>query len=77
MIMRLRIKEVAKEKGFTMGKLRRTANVSHNTLRTIYKDPYKHVLSSTLDKLATALGVDVSQLVESVDEQDAQTYEEG
>ena len=70
MVMRLRVKEVAKAKGFTMGKLRRTANVSHNTLRTMYKDPYKQVLSSTLDKIATALGVDVSELVESVEEED-------
>lgn len=77
MIMRLRVKEVAKEKGFTMGKLRRSANVSHNTLRTIYKDPHKQVLSSTLDKIATALGVDVSELVESVAEDDGSRDAEG
>lgn len=71
MIMRLRVQEVARQKGFTMGKLRRAAGISHNTLRTMYKNPYRHVNSATLDKLATALGVDVSELVESVDENDA------
>lgn len=70
MIMRLRVQEIAKQKGFSMGKLRRAANISHNTLRTIYKNPYRHVNSATLDKLATALGVDVSTLVESVEAED-------
>ncbi len=63
--MRLRVQEIAKEKGFTMGRLRRTSGVSHNTIRMIYRDPYRPVQSTTLDKLAAALGVDVSELVES------------
>lgn len=69
-MMRLRVKEVAAEKGFSMAKLRRATHLAHNTLRTLYKDPYRHVNSSTLDKIALALDVDVSELVESVEEED-------
>ncbi len=69
-MMRLRVQEVAKAKGFSMGKLRRETGLSHNTIRTLYKDPFRHVNSSTLDKIATALGVDVSALVESVEDDD-------
>lgn len=70
MTMRLRVKEVAQAKGFTMGRLRRETGLAHNTLRTLYKDPYKHVNSSTLDKIARALDVDVSVLVESIEEEE-------
>ncbi len=69
-MMRLRVKEVAAQKGFSMGKLRRETHLSHNTLRTLYKDPYRHVNSSTLDKIAIALGVDVSELVESIPDEE-------
>lgn len=68
-MMRLRVKEVARAKGFTMGRLRRETGLAHNTLRTLYKDPYRNVNSSTLDKIAHALGVDVSELVESTEEE--------
>lgn len=65
-MMRLRVQEVAKQKGFTMGKLRREAHIAHNTLRTMYKDPFRRVSTQTLDKIAVALGVDVSELIESI-----------
>ncbi len=72
-MMRLRVKEVAAQKGFSMGKLRREAQISHNTLRTIYKDPYRRVNTATLDKIASALDVDVSELIESVPDDEAQS----
>jgi hypothetical protein len=40
MAVRLRVKEVAKEKGIGMGKLQRMSDVAYNTVRRIYKDPY-------------------------------------
>lgn len=70
MAMKLRVQEVAERKGFTMGRLRREAHIAHNTLRTMYKNPYRRVNTATLDKIAVALGVDVSELVESVPEND-------
>lgn len=65
-MIRLRVKEVAKEKGMSMGGLARKADIDKNTLRTMYHEPYKVVKTDTLDKLAIALGVDVRELLESV-----------
>jgi DNA-binding Xre family transcriptional regulator len=61
---RLRVQEVAKEKGVSMGKLSRTADVSYRTIRLIYKDPYRDVALNTLEKLAKALGVSIADLIE-------------
>lgn len=64
--LRLRVKEIAAQKGLSMGKLERLADLSHPTVRDIFRDPYKEVTSTTLAKLATALGVSVSDLLEEV-----------
>ncbi len=39
MAVRLHVKEVAKEKGISMGKLQRDADVAYNTVKRIFKDP--------------------------------------
>ena len=65
-MVRLRIKEVAKEKGMSMGKLSRTSDVSYNTIKKIYTDPYYAINIITLDKLANALGVPIAELIEQV-----------
>lgn len=66
MKLRLRVKEIAAQKGMSMGKLERLADLSHPTVRDIFRDPYKEVTSTTLVKLATALGVPVADLFEEV-----------
>lgn len=66
MKLRLRVKEIAEQKGMSMGKLERLADLSHPTVRDIFRDPYKEVTSTTLAKLATALGVPVADLFEEV-----------
>ncbi len=68
-MIRLKVKEVAKQQGMSMGKLSRTAGVAYNTIRTIYKDPYRQVTTLTLDKLARALNVPVTELLEQVEDQ--------
>ena len=65
-ILRLRVKEIAEQRGMSMGKLERLADLSHPTIRDIFRNPYKEVTSTTLAKLATALGVPVSDLFEEV-----------
>jgi DNA-binding Xre family transcriptional regulator len=40
--------------------------VAYNTIRTIYKDPFRQVTTTTLDKLAKALGVPTTELIEDV-----------
>ncbi|BCL82766.1 helix-turn-helix transcriptional regulator [Ktedonobacteria bacterium brp13] len=63
-MIRLRVKEVAEEKGMSMRKLVTTANIAYNTLRTIYRDPYREVSTATLNKLAKALDVPATMLIE-------------
>ena len=65
-MIRLRVKEVAKEKGFSQGRLSRVANIDENTLKRIYRDPYAIITTETLDKLAKALGVPSSTLIEDM-----------
>jgi DNA-binding Xre family transcriptional regulator len=64
-MIRLKVQEVAEAKGISMRKLASTADIAYNTLRTIYRNPYRQVTSITLDKLARALQVDASELIES------------
>ena len=65
-MIRLKVKEVAQQQGMSMGRLSHTAGVAYNTIRTIYKDPYRQVTTATLDKIARALGVPVTELIEDV-----------
>ncbi len=63
-MIKLRVQEVAKEKGMSMRKLASTAGIAYNTLRTIYRDPYRQVTTTTLERLAQALEVSVKELIE-------------
>jgi transcriptional regulator with XRE-family HTH domain len=64
--IRLRVKEIAEQKGMSMGKLERLADLSHPTIRDIFRNPYREVTTTTLAKLASALSVSVSTLFEEV-----------
>lgn len=66
MAIRLRVKEVANQKGFSMGKLQRDADVAYNTVKRMYKNPYHVITTETLGKLAKALGVSPGELLEEV-----------
>lgn len=65
-MIRLRVKEIAREKGISMGKLQRDSNLAYNTVRRIFKDPYYITTTETLGKIARALGVPISDLLEEV-----------
>lgn len=71
-MVRLRVREVATEKGVGIGKLSRLADVSTNTMRRIWHDddPGYDATLSTLQKIATALGVGVRDLL--VDDKDGE-----
>ncbi len=71
MKLRLRVREIAQQRGISMGKLERLADLSHPTIRDIFRNPYKEVTTTTLTKLATALGVSVSDLFEEVPDERA------
>jgi DNA-binding Xre family transcriptional regulator len=61
---RLRIKEVAQAKGFSMNKLSRASDVSFNTIKRLWTKPDTGVTVDTLMKIAKALQVDINDLVE-------------
>ncbi|HLX40333.1 MAG TPA: helix-turn-helix transcriptional regulator [Ktedonobacteraceae bacterium] len=63
---KLRVKEVAQQKGISQTKLSQRSEVAYNTVRRVWRDPYTDVTLSTLQRLADVLGVDVRELMESV-----------
>src|SRR5260370_16780998 len=62
-MIRLRVREVATEKGFSMSRLSREANMAYKTIQTICRAPYHEATTTTLHKLATTLAVTPSQLI--------------
>ena len=66
MTVRLRVKEVAKERGFSMGRLSRLSNVAYNTIKRIYDDKNYSPTVNTLMRIAKTLGVSIADLVEDV-----------
>lgn len=65
-MIRLRVKEIAEEKGFNMSSLSRASDVSFNTIKRLFRDPYHEVTSTTIGKLAKALEVPPGDLLEEV-----------
>ena len=63
---RLRVKEVANEKGISLTKLSQRSEVAYNTVRRLWREPYTDVTLSTLQRLANVLGVTVNDLIEQV-----------
>jgi len=65
-VLRLKIKELAEEKGINQGKLSRLADVGYSTIRRIFDDPYTSINFSTLERIARALGVPAKDLIEEI-----------
>lgn len=63
-MVRLKIREIAEAKKINMSKLSRMADVNYNTIRAIWDNEMKDITVSTLEKIARALKVDVSELIE-------------
>jgi transcriptional regulator with XRE-family HTH domain len=68
---KLRVKEIAQQKGLTMGKLSRAADVDMSTLSRVYNDSDYSPTLLTLEKLAKALHVKIADLIEE------EPYDEG
>ncbi len=65
-MLRLRVKEIAKERGISMGKLSRASDVDYNTIKRMYDDKKYSPTIETLHKVAKVLGVSIAELVEEV-----------
>lgn len=64
---RLRIREIAQAKGFSMGLLSRKSNVTPAVIRKLWYDPHYDISFKTLEKIAAALEVPVGELIENGD----------
>jgi DNA-binding Xre family transcriptional regulator len=67
-MLRLRVKEALAEKKVSQSVLSHRAFISLNTIQEMVHDPYRDVKLSTLDKIAEALGVPITELYERVEE---------
>lgn len=71
-MLRLKVKEIAEQKGINMTKLSQRSEVSFNTVKSIFKNPYRSVTTDTLERLAKVLGVSPLDLLEDTpDNKDA------
>jgi DNA-binding Xre family transcriptional regulator len=71
-MLRLRVKEIAQEKHISMNKLSQRSEVSYNIIRDLVNHPYRSVTTETINRIAKALGVPATDLLEDVKEEDAQ-----
>ncbi len=65
-MIRLRVKEVAEQKKMSMARLARRADIDYKTIQRIFRDPYREVATTTLNKIAKALEVPATELIEDV-----------
>ncbi len=70
-MIRLKIKEVAREKGISQAKLSRLADVDVRVIQKVFRNPYSHISLATLEKIARALGSDPRDLIEVVPDEGA------
>ena len=66
MAVRLRVKEIAEQQGYNISSLSRKSDVSQNTIRRLWHDPYRHVDISVLERISKALGVPTGSLLEDI-----------
>ncbi len=65
--IRIKVKEMAMERGFNQSSLSRYAMIDFKTVKRLYRDPYRDVNISTLVKIAKVLKVTVNDLIEEED----------
>jgi DNA-binding Xre family transcriptional regulator len=65
-MLRLRVKELAEERGFNMSSLSRASDVSFTTIKRYFRNPYSYANTDTLEKIALTLDVEIGDLVERI-----------
>jgi DNA-binding Xre family transcriptional regulator len=66
-MVRLRVKKLLREKNISMGKLSRMSDISISTIQRICNDASYSPTLNTLDRIAKALNVPLSELYEESD----------
>ena len=65
-MVRLKLNEVLKERGISMGRLARLSDVSFSTIRRICNDPSYSPSLNVLERISRALNVNISELYDTV-----------
>lgn len=68
-MLRLRVKEVAEAKGYNMSSLSRKSDVSFNTVKRLFREPYRSTSTHILERIAETLEVNVADLLEQTPDQ--------
>lgn len=68
-MVRLKVREIAEQKGYNMSSLARKADIGFSTVKRIFQNPYREVTTTTLEKLAKALEVPTAELIEDVEDE--------
>ncbi len=63
-MIRLRVKELAKERNLSMSRLSRLADVSYKTIKRMFDHPDESFNTMTLGKVAKALNLPLTDLFE-------------
>ncbi|HAE82092.1 MAG TPA: XRE family transcriptional regulator [Ktedonobacter sp.] len=65
-MLRLKVKDIARERGLSMGKLSRLADVDYTTIKRMFDDANYSPTIETLWKIKRVLQVSLDELVEEV-----------
>jgi lambda repressor-like predicted transcriptional regulator len=68
-MLRLRVKEVAQAQKLSMNLLSHRSEVSYNVIKDCYRNPYRPMSTETINKIAKALNVPSTDLLEDVSEE--------
>ena len=68
-VIKLRVKEVAKSKGYNMSSLSRATDISFTTIKRLWSKPYSGANINTLSKIAKVLQVSISDLTEDTEDE--------
>ena len=74
-MLRLKVKEMAEERGYNMSSLSRASDVSFTTIKRFFRRPYSYANTDTLEKIALTLGVDVGDLIERVPDTEVNNHQ--
>jgi DNA-binding Xre family transcriptional regulator len=65
--MRLKIREVAEQKGISQYRLHLRSEIALSSIRKFYQDPYSEIKLGTLARIADVLECDVCDLFETIE----------
>jgi DNA-binding Xre family transcriptional regulator len=70
-LIRLKVKEIAEQRGISQNKLSHLAVLDIKVVRKMFRDPTASFTTYALNKVAKALQVDIFDLIEIVPDDDA------